>query len=148
MAIVVRPSISRSSAAWISRSRHGVERRGRLVEDQDPRVLQQDAGDRDPLLLAARQLVAALADDRVVAIGQLGDPVVDRRGPRRGLELGLGRVRPGVAAGSSRIVSWNRYVSWVTKPITSPRMASVTRRTSWPSISTAPSSTSYSRGTR
>ena len=96
MAIVVRPSISRSSAAWISRSRHGVERGRRLVEDEDPRILQQDPRDRDPLLLAARQLVAALADDRVVAVGQLRDPVVDRRGPRRRLELGVGRVRPGV----------------------------------------------------
>ena len=45
----------------------GVERRRRLVEDQDPRVLEEDPGDRDALLLAARELVAALADDRVVA---------------------------------------------------------------------------------
>ena len=79
IAIVVRPAISRSSAAWISRSLTGVEGRRRLVEDQDPRILQQDPRDRDPLLLAARQLVAALADDRVVAVGQLRDPVVDRR---------------------------------------------------------------------
>ncbi len=31
----------------------GVERRGRLVENQDPRRLQDDPGDRDALLLAA-----------------------------------------------------------------------------------------------
>ena len=31
----------------------GIERRGRLVEDQDPRVLEDRARNRDPLLLAA-----------------------------------------------------------------------------------------------
>ncbi len=42
----------------------GVERRGRLVEDQDRRVAQQRAGDRQPLPLPARQALAALADLR------------------------------------------------------------------------------------
>ena len=63
---------------------------------EDPRVLEQHAGDGDALLLAARQLVAALADDRVVALGQLGDPVVDRRGTGRHLELLVGRLGLGV----------------------------------------------------
>ena len=70
----------------------GVERRGRLVEDEDPRILEQHPGDGDALLLAARQLVAALADDRVVALGQLGDR--GRGWPRRArrrLELRVGR---------------------------------------------------------
>ena len=80
MAIVVRPSIRRSNARLDQPLADRVERGRGLVEDQDPRVLQQHAGDRDALLLAARQLVAALADDRVVALGQLHDPVVDRRG--------------------------------------------------------------------
>ena len=31
----------------------GIERRGRLVEDQDRRVLEEDAGDRHALALAA-----------------------------------------------------------------------------------------------
>ena len=44
-----------------------IERRGRLVEDQDRRVLEEHAGDGDALALAARQLDAALADMRVVA---------------------------------------------------------------------------------
>jgi hypothetical protein len=48
----------------------GVEVGGRLVEDHDRRVLEQHAGDRQPLLLAAGQPVAALADDGVVAVGQ------------------------------------------------------------------------------
>ena len=47
----------------------GVDRRGRLVQDQDPRVDQQRPGDRDPLPLAARERLAALADQRVVAVG-------------------------------------------------------------------------------
>ena len=46
-----------------------------------------------PLLLAAGEAVAALADDRVVALGQRGDHVVDacRLGGR--LDLLVGRVR-------------------------------------------------------
>ncbi len=47
-----------------------------------------------------------------------------------------------------RTVSWKRYVSCVTMPIASPSDARVTFRTSRPSIRTAPSSTSYRRGTR
>jgi hypothetical protein len=44
----------------------GVDRRGRLVQDQDRRVLQERPRDREPLLLAARQPHAPLADHRVV----------------------------------------------------------------------------------
>ena len=85
IAIVVRPSVSRPSARLDQPLADGVERGRRLVEDQDPRVLEQHPRDRDPLLLAARQLVAALADDRVVAVGHLarsgrGSPPP---GPRR-----------------------------------------------------------------
>ena len=48
--------------------RDGVQRGGRLVEQQHRRILQQHARDRDALLLAAGEPVAALADDRVVAL--------------------------------------------------------------------------------
>ena len=61
----------------------GVERARRLVEDEDLRVLEQRARDREPLLLAARQAIAALADDGLVSVGQAGDEVVDLRRPRR-----------------------------------------------------------------
>ena len=77
--------------------RDSVERRGRLVEDQDPRVLEQHPGDRQALLLAARQLVAALADERVVALGELHDPLVDRGGAGGDLELLVGGVGARVA---------------------------------------------------
>ena len=75
----------------------GVERAGRLVEQQDVRVLQDGAGDRHPLLLAARQLQAALADRRLVAQRQRHDEVVDARQPRRLLDLLAGAVGPAVA---------------------------------------------------
>ena len=99
-----------------------VERAGRLVEDEDARVLEQHAGQRDALLLAARQLVAALADDRVVALGQLRmrSWMAARRAAAwssRSVASGL-RVSEVLAHGA-----WNRYVSWVTKPMTSPRLA-------------------------
>ena len=70
-----------------------VERRGRLVEDEDRRVAQDRPRDRDALLLAAREAVAALADDRVVALGQRGDQLVDLRRARGLLDLLVGRLR-------------------------------------------------------
>ena len=79
---------------------------------------------RDALLLAARQLVAALADDRVVALRAAPSTrswiAAARAG---GLELARRSPRAWRTAGSSRTVAWNRYVSWVTTPMTSPRMA-------------------------
>jgi len=94
------------------------------------------------------KLVAAFADDRVRS---------RRAGPRRVREWRrCGRPprarrlwhRAWRSAGSRGSRAWNRNVSWVTKPMISPSDASVTSRTSLPSISTAPSSTSYSRGSR
>ena len=60
-----------------------VERRGRLVEDQNARIGGQRAGDGDALALAARQVRAALLDHRVVALRQLGDELVGAGEPRR-----------------------------------------------------------------
>ena len=47
-----------------------VEVARRLVEDHHGRILEQQAGDRQALLLAAGQAVAAVADDGVEAVGQ------------------------------------------------------------------------------
>ena len=47
---------------------------------------------RDPLLLAAREPVAALTDDRLVAVGKRRDQSVDLRRPRGLLDLLVGRV--------------------------------------------------------
>ena len=53
-----------------------VDGRGRVVEDQHARVGEDRAGDRQPLALAAREREAVLAEQRVVAVGQLADEVV------------------------------------------------------------------------
>ena len=69
-----------------------VERRGRLIEDQDARVFEDRPGDREPLALPAREARAALADDRVIPLGKLADEVVGIRLPRRRLDLLAGRL--------------------------------------------------------
>ena len=71
-----------------------IERAGRLVEQQDRRVLQEGAGERDALALAAGEAPAAGADDGVVAVRQPHDEVVRRRGLGRRDDLLVGRVRP------------------------------------------------------
>ena len=70
MTIVVRPLHQPLQRLLHQRLAFGVERRGRLVEQQDRRVAQDGAGDRDALALAARQRHAALADLAVVALRQ------------------------------------------------------------------------------
>src|SRR5690242_8234705 len=67
-----------------------VERRGRLVQDEDARVVEQDPGDGQALFLAAGQPVPALAHDRVVAVGKLHDSVVNVCRPGGFLDLGHG----------------------------------------------------------
>mmetsp|Transcript_20465 Transcript_20465/g.62302 ORF Transcript_20465/g.62302 Transcript_20465/m.62302 type:complete len:607 (+) Transcript_20465:191-2011(+) len=53
-----------------------VQRRRGLVQEQDARVVHQRARDRDALLLAAAEAVAAVPDVRVVALGERGDEAV------------------------------------------------------------------------
>ena len=75
----------------------GIDRRQRLVEDQDRRIPQQGAGDRQPLALAARQHDAALADHRLVALRQGRDELVRIGVASRRLELvpiGIGLAEP------------------------------------------------------
>ena len=57
----------------------GIERGGRLVEDQDARLGDERAGDREPLALAARQIGAALLDHRVIALRHPRDELVCAR---------------------------------------------------------------------
>src|SRR5581483_9792390 len=68
----------------------GVDGRGRVVEDQDPRVDGKRAGDREPLALAAGERDPALADDGVVALRQLLDEIVRLRRASRALDLLVG----------------------------------------------------------
>src|SRR3546814_13591443 len=49
----------------------GIERRRRLVENQDERIGNQRAGDGEALALAAREVDAAIIDERVIAPGQI-----------------------------------------------------------------------------
>ena len=70
----------------------GVECAGRLVQDQDWRILQQCTGDRQPLALAARQHAAALAGVGLEAAAAL-DEFERLRALGRFPHLGLGGVR-------------------------------------------------------
>ena len=64
-----------------------IDRRERLVEQQDRRVAQQSAGDGDALALAAGELDALLADDGAIALGQARDEIMDIGGLGRRLDL-------------------------------------------------------------
>ena len=61
----------------------GVERRGRLIEQDDRRVLDQRAGNGDALALAAGELQPVLADRRIVSARQAEDEIVCMRGSAR-----------------------------------------------------------------
>ena len=54
----------------------GVERRGSLVEYEDLRILQYHPRERQPLLLAARELEPAVAHLRHVAVRLAGDEIM------------------------------------------------------------------------
>ena len=64
-----------------------VVHRGGFVEQQDRRVLDQRTGDRDALLLAARQLEPAFADLGFEAVRQAFDEGQDRRALRAALSI-------------------------------------------------------------
>ena len=71
----------------------GIERRRRLVEDEQVRPPQQGASDGQPLLLAARYFHAAFADQRVEAAVGAGQQAVARRLAQHVQALGVGRRR-------------------------------------------------------
>src|SRR4029077_13904956 len=66
---------------------------GRLVEDQDPWVGEERAGERDQLALAQREARAALLQLRLVAVLQLEDELVRADRLRRRADLVRRRVR-------------------------------------------------------
>ena len=89
MTKVVRPASSVGHRRLNELLAFGVEVARGLVEDQDLRDGEDRARDGEPLLLAAGQLHAALADERLVLFGQLLDELV-RVGAARGiLDLGV-----------------------------------------------------------
>ena len=74
--------------------RADVDRRRRLVEDEDARVCEEGSRECDELPLAERELEAALADLRVVAGGEIGDERVGSDGVRGRFDLGAGGAGP------------------------------------------------------
>ena len=71
--------------------------RGGLVEDDHAGPGQQQAGDGQALPFAAGESVAALADHRVQAVGQRGEQFAQPRAVQGVDQLGIARVRGGVA---------------------------------------------------
>ena len=67
-----------------------IHRAGGIVEDQDLRLLQEGAGDAEPLLLPAGDVGAPLLDMGVVAVGEGADKLV-----RLGEPAGLGQLLVG-----------------------------------------------------
>ena len=65
MTNVVRPAIDLAQRGLDRLLGRGVDRRGRVVEDEDPRVGEQRARDRDPLALAAARASARARRSRV-----------------------------------------------------------------------------------
>ena len=73
-----------------------VERGRRLVQQQDVRVDQIGAGQRDQLALPSRQVAAAFGDLVAESAGQPADHVQRADGPGRGHHLGIAGVRPAI----------------------------------------------------
>ena len=74
-----------------------VERRRRLVQQQDRRSGQQRAGDREALALAAREHHAALADRRVDAERVALEHLAEVHGAQHALAVGIGCLGRGQA---------------------------------------------------
>src|SRR6266536_866942 len=70
-----------------------VERRGRLIKDQDARIADERPRDGDALTLPIGEARAALAHDRVVAVRQLEDEF----------------MRPGELSGRDHRFDWLRH---------------------------------------
>ena len=75
----------------------GVDRGGRLVQDQQGRVGEEGAGDGDQLPLPRRDVGPLLLDRGVVALGQGAHETVHESGLRRGDDLCVGGVQAPVA---------------------------------------------------
>ena len=96
MTNVVRPASSVGHRRLNELLALGVEIARGFVENEDLRRRQDRPGDRQPLLLAAGELDAALADERLVFFGQPDDEFV-RVGAAGGVfDLRVGRVVPAV----------------------------------------------------
>ena len=75
----------------------GIQRRGRLVQDQDLRIVEDGPGDGKALLFTTGQLVPLLADDHVVAVRFFDDELVGIGGSGGAQNLVESGVRLAVA---------------------------------------------------
>src|SRR6266849_4573229 len=71
------------------RLRFTIQRRGRFVQNQDGRVLQDRARDRDALALSTGEAYAAFAYDGLIFLRKPKDEIVRQGGPRRLLYIFL-----------------------------------------------------------
>src|SRR5579884_1539215 len=69
---------------------------GRLIQDQYARVLQDHASNRHALFLATRELVAALANDGVVAVIKFHNAIMDGCSLRSSHHLLFGSIWTGI----------------------------------------------------
>ena len=72
--------------------RLGIKGRCRFIENDNRRILEEDASDGDTLLLPAGKLHAALADLRLIAIRKLSDEIIRRCQTCSLFDLLFGRV--------------------------------------------------------
>ena len=91
--------------------RFAVQAAGGFIQYQDARILEDHACQRDALLLAAAQPIAALADDRIVPIRQRMDELVDIGDPAGRFQLLLAGIQSGILqVGADRIVEEIRFL--------------------------------------
>ncbi len=103
-------------------ARLDVEVAGRLVGQQQRRVVDQRAGDREALLLAAGELVRERAGD----VAQ-PEPVDQRPRPARPPPARRPRTRPASSTFASPLSSGSRWKNWNTKPMWRRRTADSAR---------------------
>ena len=96
MAITVRPLHQPAQRLADRFLGFAVERGGGFVEQQERRVLEEGARNRDALALAAGEFHAALADDGPHALRQIFDEIAARR-EGRFQHFVVGRLRPAIA---------------------------------------------------
>ncbi|MNG33192.1 hypothetical protein D3C84_1193890 [compost metagenome] len=72
--------------------RFRIERRGRFVENNQPRIFENDAGDRDALLLPAGQLYAPLANRSIISIRERLDKIMRIRCAGRNHQFFVRRI--------------------------------------------------------
>src|ERR1051325_1404035 len=74
----------------------GIERGGRLVQEEDRRILQEGPGNPDSLSLANAKVAAPFADRAVITSGQAADKLISLGAPGGLPNFLLGRIWPAV----------------------------------------------------